>query len=44
MVTVISLGGSIVAPDGVDESFLKNFTAIYIISFLVLWMVTLLAV
>jgi uridylate kinase len=25
MVTVISLGGSIVAPDGVDEQFLKNF-------------------
>ncbi|MDR2535131.1 MAG: UMP kinase [Treponema sp.] len=25
MVTVISLGGSIVAPDGVDESFLKDF-------------------
>ena len=28
MVTVISLGGSIVAPDGVDEEFLKNFTAL----------------
>ena len=28
MVTVISLGGSIVAPDGVDESFLKDFTAL----------------
>jgi uridylate kinase len=28
MVTVISLGGSIVAPDGVDESFLKEFTAL----------------
>lgn len=28
MVTVISLGGSIVAPDGVDESFLKGFTAL----------------
>jgi uridylate kinase len=26
MVTVISLGGSIVAPDGVDGQFLKNFT------------------
>jgi len=25
MVTVISLGGSIVAPDGVDEGFLKSF-------------------
>lgn len=25
MVTVISLGGSIVAPDGVDEQFLKDF-------------------
>jgi uridylate kinase len=28
MVTVISLGGSIVAPDGVDEAFLKSFTAL----------------
>jgi len=28
MVTVISLGGSIVAPDGVDEGFLKEFTAL----------------
>jgi uridylate kinase len=28
MVTVISLGGSIVAPDGVDEAFLKNFVAL----------------
>ena len=28
MVTVISLGGSIVAPDGVDEDFLKDFTAL----------------
>jgi uridylate kinase len=28
MVTVISLGGSIVAPDGVDEQFLKDFTAL----------------
>lgn len=28
MVTVISLGGSIVAPDGVDEEFLKGFTAL----------------
>ena len=28
MVTVISLGGSIVAPDGVDESFLKDFTSL----------------
>jgi uridylate kinase len=28
MVTVISLGGSIVAPDGVDEEFLKDFTAL----------------
>jgi uridylate kinase len=28
MVTVISLGGSIVAPDGVDEAFLKDFTAL----------------
>jgi len=28
MVTVISLGGSIVAPDGVDEKFLKDFTAL----------------
>ena len=28
MVTVISLGGSIVAPDGVDEAFLKDFTSL----------------
>jgi uridylate kinase len=28
MVTVISLGGSIVAPDGVDVPFLKNFTGV----------------
>jgi uridylate kinase len=28
MVTVISLGGSIVAPDGVDEAFLKEFAAL----------------
>jgi len=28
MVTVISLGGSIVAPDGVDTGFLKNFTSL----------------
>lgn len=28
MVTVISLGGSIVAPDGVDEGFLKDFVAL----------------
>ena len=28
MVTVISVGGSIVAPDGVDEDFLKKFTAL----------------
>ena len=28
MVTVISLGGSIVAPDGVDEGFLKDFCAL----------------
>jgi len=28
MVTVISLGGSIVAPDGVDEGFLKDFAAL----------------
>jgi uridylate kinase len=28
MVTVISLGGSIVAPDGVDVDFLKNFTSL----------------
>jgi uridylate kinase len=28
MVTVISLGGSIVAPDGVDEPFLKDFVAL----------------
>ena len=28
MVTVISLGGSIVAPDGVDEGFLKDFVAV----------------
>jgi uridylate kinase len=28
MITVISLGGSIVAPEGVDEQFLKNFTAL----------------
>ena len=28
MVTVISLGGSIVAPDGVDEDFLKGFIAL----------------
>ncbi|GAB6392200.1 MAG: uridylate kinase [Treponematales bacterium] len=28
MVTVISLGGSIVAPDGVDEGFLKGFAAL----------------
>ena len=28
MVTVISLGGSIVAPDGVDEQFLRDFAAL----------------
>jgi uridylate kinase len=28
MVTVISLGGSIVAPDGVDEAFLKDFVSL----------------
>jgi len=28
MVTVISLGGSIVAPDGVDTDFLKNFVSL----------------
>ena len=28
MITVISLGGSIVAPDGVDVQFLKNFVAL----------------
>ena len=28
MVTVISLGGSIVAPDGVDEAYLKDFAAL----------------
>ena len=28
MVTVISLGGSIVAPDGVDEVFLKHFSCL----------------
>jgi len=28
MVTVISLGGSIVAPDGVDEQFLKGFVGL----------------
>jgi len=28
MVTVISLGGSIVAPDGVDERFIKDFTGL----------------
>jgi len=28
MVTVISLGGSIVAPDGVDVEFLKNFVSL----------------
>jgi uridylate kinase len=28
MLTVISLGGSIVAPDAVDEAFLKNFVAL----------------
>jgi uridylate kinase len=28
MVTVISLGGSIVAPNGVDVNFLKNFTSL----------------
>ena len=28
MVTVISLGGSIVAPDGVDTEFVKSFTAL----------------
>jgi uridylate kinase len=28
MVTVISLGGSIVAPDGVDEGFLKDFCSL----------------
>jgi uridylate kinase len=28
MVTVISLGGSIVAPDGVDEAFLREFAAL----------------
>jgi uridylate kinase len=28
MVTVISLGGSIIAPDGVDEDFLRDFVAL----------------
>jgi uridylate kinase len=28
MITVISLGGSIVAPDGVDEKFLKDFVSL----------------
>jgi uridylate kinase len=28
MVTVISLGGSIVAPESVDENFLRDFTAL----------------
>jgi uridylate kinase len=28
MITVISLGGSIVAPDGVDEAFLREFVAL----------------
>jgi uridylate kinase len=28
MVTVLSLGGSIVAPEGVDEAFLKDFVAL----------------
>ncbi|MDR1278545.1 MAG: UMP kinase, partial [Treponema sp.] len=28
MVTVISLGGSIIAPDGVDEPFLKDFVSL----------------
>jgi len=28
MITVISLGGSIVAPDGVNEGFLREFTAL----------------
>ncbi|MDR0688750.1 MAG: UMP kinase [Spirochaetaceae bacterium] len=28
MITVISLGGSIVAPDGVDEQFLKDFVSL----------------
>ncbi|MDR2742467.1 MAG: UMP kinase [Treponema sp.] len=28
MITVISLGGSIVAPDGVDEAFLQEFAAL----------------
>ncbi|GHV77639.1 uridylate kinase [Spirochaetia bacterium] len=28
MITVISLGGSIVAPDAVDETFLKNFVSL----------------
>ncbi|MDR3167028.1 MAG: UMP kinase [Treponema sp.] len=28
MITVISLGGSIVAPEGVDESFLKDFISL----------------
>jgi uridylate kinase len=28
MITVISLGGSIIAPEGVDEQFLKDFTAL----------------
>ncbi|MDR2054226.1 MAG: UMP kinase [Treponema sp.] len=28
MITVISLGGSIVAPDGVDEAFLKEFAVL----------------
>ncbi|MDR0487419.1 MAG: UMP kinase [Treponema sp.] len=28
MVTVISLGGSIIAPDGVDADFLKNFVSL----------------
>jgi uridylate kinase len=28
MITVISLGGSIVAPDGVDEAFIKDFVSL----------------
>jgi uridylate kinase len=28
MITVISLGGSIIAPEGVDEDFLRNFRAL----------------
>ena len=34
MVTVISLGGSIVAPDNVDVEFVKNFVELIYIGIL----------